>query len=68
MRDPRGYILSADQRDFPTAVKFVNTLIKNGVTIHRATREFDVAGTRYPANSLVVRTDQAYAPHVYDMF
>lgn len=68
MRDPRAYILPADQPDFPTAVKFVNTLEKNGVTIHRATSAFAVGGTRYPANSLVIRTDQAYAPHVYDMF
>ena len=67
-RDPRGYIIPSDQPDFPTAVKFVNTLEKNGVTIHRATRNFTVAGTAYPANSLVVRSDQAYAPHVYDMF
>jgi hypothetical protein len=68
MRDPRGYILPSSQPDFPTAVKFVNTLEKNGVTIHRATEDFTVAGKRYPVNSLIVRTDQAYAPHVYDMF
>ena len=35
---------------------------------HRATRNFTVAGTAYPANSLIVRSDQSYAPHVYDMF
>ena len=29
-RDPRGYILPADQADFPTATKFVNALIKTG--------------------------------------
>ena len=68
LRDPRGYIIPSDQPDFPTAVKFVNTLEKNGVTIHRATRRFSVAGKAYPANSLIVRSDQAYAPHVYDMF
>ena len=68
MRDPRGYILPSNQADFPTAVKFVNTLEKNGVTIHRATARFTVAGKAYPANSLIVRTDQSYAPHVYDMF
>ena len=62
MRDPRGYILPSDQADFPTAVKFVNTLEKNGVAIHRATAAFTVAGKRYPANSLVVMADQAYAP------
>ena len=68
MRDPRGYIIPSDQPDFPTAVKFVNTLEKNGVTIHRATSDFTVEGKAYPANSLIVRSDQAYAPHVYDMF
>ena len=68
LRDPRGYILPSNQPDFPTAVKFVNTLEKNGVTIHRATGDFTVAGKRYPVNSLVVRTDQSYAPHVHDMF
>ena len=43
LRDPRGYILPAYQPDFPTATKFVNALIKNGVTVHRATTDFEVA-------------------------
>ena len=67
-RNPRGYILPADQPDFPTAVKFVNTLMKSGVTIERATSAFDVAGKHYPAGSLVVSCAQAYRPMVLDMF
>jgi hypothetical protein len=67
-RDARGYILSANQPDFPTAVKFVNALIKSGITVHRATREFAVNGKRYPAGSLVVKAAQAFRPHVLDMF
>ncbi|HSW29351.1 MAG TPA: M14 family zinc carboxypeptidase [Longimicrobiales bacterium] len=67
-RDPRGYILPSNQTDFLTAVKFVNTLVKNGVEIQRATRDFQVMGKSYPAGSLVVKTAQAYAPHIYDMF
>ncbi len=67
-RDPRGYIIPADQSDFPTATKFVNTLIKNGVTVHRATRDFQVQGKSYPSNSYVVLTAQAFRPHVMDMF
>ena len=51
-RDPRGYIIPADQPDFPTATKFVNALIKTGVTVHRATAPFDVAGKSYPAGLL----------------
>ena len=68
LRDPRGYILPADQADFPTAVKFVNALIKTGIVVHRATTDFTVAGKAYPAGSYVVKTDQAFRPHVIDMF
>lgn len=71
LRDPRGYIISADpaaQPDFPTALKFLNALIKAGVSVHRATAEFTVAGKKYPAGSYVVKTAQAFRPHVLDMF
>jgi hypothetical protein len=67
-RDPRGYIIPSDQADFPTATKFVNTLIKNGVTVLRAARAFEAGGKRYPAGSYVVKTAQAFRPHVLDMF
>jgi hypothetical protein len=67
-RDPRGFILPADQPDFPTATKFVNALIKTGVTVHRATGPFTVAGKSYPAGSYVVKSAQAFRPHVLDMF
>ena len=55
LRDPRAYILPADQADFPTAVTFVNTLIRAGVTVHRATAAFSAQGKTYPAGSLVVK-------------
>jgi len=67
-RDPRGFILPADQDDFPTATKFVNALIKSGITIHRATSDFTVAGKGYPAGSYVVKAAQAFRPHLMDMF
>jgi hypothetical protein len=68
LRDPRGFIIPADQPDFGTATKFVNTLIKTGVTVMRASAPFTVAGKSYPANSYVVKTAQAFRPHVMDMF
>jgi Zinc carboxypeptidase len=68
LRDPRGFIITADQPDFGTATRFVNTLMKTGITIWRATAPFTVAGKSYPANSYVVRTAQAFRPHVMDMF
>ncbi len=67
-RDPRGYILPSDQPDFPTATKFVDRLMMAGITVHRATSAFTVAGKQYPAGSFVVRTDQAFRPYVLDMF
>ncbi len=67
-RDPRGFIIPADQADFPTAVKFINALIKTGIQIHQATADFTVNGKKYPAGSYVVKTAQAFRPHVIDMF
>jgi hypothetical protein len=67
-RDPRGFIMASDQPDFPTATKFINALIKTGVTVHRATAPFTVAGKSYPAGSYVVKSAQAFRPHVLDMF
>ncbi len=67
-RDPRGFILTADQPDWPRVQKFMNVLLMNGVEVHQATADFTVAGTTYPAGSFVVRTDQAFRPQVLDMF
>ena len=68
LRDPRGFVLPADQPDFLTATKFVNILIKAGVAVHRATAPFAVGGKTYPAGSFVVKSSQAFRAHVMDMF
>lgn len=67
-RDARGYILSADQPDFTTAIRFLNALIRTGIRVQKATAPFTVSGKQYPAGSYVVKTDQAFRPHVLDMF
>jgi hypothetical protein len=67
-RDPRGYILPAGQPDFLTAGKFVNALIKNGIAVERAVRAFSAGGRDYPAGSYVIKTAQAYRPHILSMF
>lgn len=66
-RDPRVFIISADQTDFARAVHFVNTLIKSGIQIHQATADFSVDGKHYPKGSYIVRAAQAFRPHVMDM-
>jgi hypothetical protein len=68
LRDPRGFILPSDQPDFPTATKFINALIKTGITVHRATAPFTASGKSYPAGSYVVKSAQSFRPHVLDMF
>ncbi len=67
-RDARGYILPSDQPDFATATKFVNALLKSGVTIEQATSDFTVEDKHYPTGSYVVMAAQAYRPQVLDMF
>jgi hypothetical protein len=66
-RDPRGYIIPSDQGDFPTAVKFANTLRHVGVFIDQATAAFTVNGKQYPAGSLIIKNNQAARAHVLDM-
>lgn len=68
MRDPRGYIIPSSQADFGTAAKFINALLEVGINVSRATAPFTVNGKQYPAGSFVVKTAQAFRPHVMDMF
>ncbi|MEY4273074.1 MAG: hypothetical protein RL638_22 [Bacteroidota bacterium] len=65
-RDARAYILTADQST--TQYAFVNILIKSGIRVERATKDFVVNGKTYPKGSYVVKTNQAFRPHVIDMF
>ncbi|WP_395804782.1 M14 metallopeptidase family protein [Daejeonella sp.] len=67
-RDARGYIIPAGQADFPTAIKFVNALIRSGILIHKASEDFVVNDKKYLKGSFIVKTNQAFRPHVLDMF
>ena len=67
-RDPRVFVISADQADFPTATKFINALRYIGVEVHQASAALSAGGKNYPAGSYVVKTAQAGRAHVLDMF
>ncbi|MFI5310852.1 MAG: M14 metallopeptidase family protein [Gemmatimonadales bacterium] len=67
-RLPRGYVIPSSQPDFLTAQKFLVSLQKAGIIVHRATSAFTVAGKQYPAGSYVLKTAQAFRAHVLDMF
>ena len=66
LRDSRAYVIPADQST--SAVAFINILIQSGIRIEKATMAFEIAGKKYPAGSYVVKTNQAFRPHVLDMF
>ena len=68
LRDPRGYIIPINQRDFPTAIKFMNALIRTGVKVERATADFNVEGKNYAKGSYIIKMNQAFRPHILDMF
>ncbi len=67
-RDPRGYVLPANQPDYLTATKFVNILLETGVQVQRATKEFEIGDKKYPKGSYVVKCAQAFRAHALDMF
>jgi hypothetical protein len=67
-RDPRVFVIPANQPDFPSATRFVNALRYVGVEVHQARSAFSAAGKNYPAGSYVVKTAQAGRAHVLDMF
>ncbi len=66
LRDPRGYIVPANQTT--TATAFINILINSGIQVQKALSNFSVAGKEYLAGSYIVKTNQAFRPHVLDMF
>jgi hypothetical protein len=67
-RDPRAYVIPRPQKDFATATKFINTLIRGGVTVHRTTSRFTVGDKTYLPGSYVVYTGQPFRAHVLDLF
>jgi hypothetical protein len=66
LRDPRGYIIPVDQSS--TATAFINILINSGIKVQKATQAFSYAGKEYPRGTYIVKTNQAFRPHVLDMF
>ncbi len=66
LKDARGYIVPINQTT--TAITFINILINSGIRVEQAKSDFTVAGKTYQAGSYIVKTNQAFRPHVVDMF
>ena len=67
-KDARAYIIPSNQPDFATATRFVNALIRTGIEIQTSTAAFNYNGKSYPAGSYIVQCNQAFRPHILDMF
>ncbi|MGQ9620128.1 MAG: M14 family metallopeptidase [Bacteroidales bacterium] len=66
--DPRVYIIPYGQKDFPAAVRFVNALLLAGIQVYKAEADFTVNNKTYQAGSYIIKTAQAFRPHILDMF
>jgi hypothetical protein len=56
--DTKAYVISAIQHDALTMQKMVNKLLGQGITVDRATRDFEHEGRMYPRGSYVVSMAQ----------
>jgi len=66
-RDPRAYFIPPNS-DAATSIRFLNALIGTGIIVHQTTAETVVNGKTYASGTWVVKTDQAFRPHVLDLF
>ena len=66
-RDPRVYVITADQTDFRTADEFINTLRYLGVEVHQATAPLAANGRPIPW-ALRHQNRAGRRAHVIDMF
>ncbi len=65
-RDPRAYVMPANQPNWSAAVRFAKSLWHCGVDLHRANESFHLNGKTMPAGSFVILCDQPYRAHVLD--
>ncbi len=64
---PYAFIISKDQRDYPTTLRMLEILKLGGVEIQQAKSEFTADGKVYPAGSFVVLMSQPYRPYAQSL-
>jgi hypothetical protein len=61
--NPFAFIISKDQRDYPTMLRMLEILKLGGIEIHQAQKDFIADGKFFPAGSFVVLMSQPYRPY-----
>ncbi|MEE8583641.1 MAG: M14 metallopeptidase family protein [Acidobacteriota bacterium] len=64
---PYAFVLPSDQSDAGTVRRLVNVLIRSGLQVHRLKSASKVGSREYPEGSFVIRSDQAFRPHLMDL-
>jgi hypothetical protein len=64
---PVAYVIPAAQHDVPAAHVFLETLMKGGIEVHRASADFRADGRPYPAGTFVVLLAQPFRPFAKDL-
>jgi hypothetical protein len=64
---PFAYLLPASQRDPGSAAELARVLMRGGVEVHEARREFTVGGTVHPAGTRVILMAQPFRAHAKDL-
>jgi len=62
-----AYIIGKEQWDSFEAVNLVNVLLRGGIEVQRATKDFTVNGVAYEKGSYVIYTAQAFRPYLLDL-
>ncbi|MCA6472896.1 MAG: hypothetical protein IM548_04710 [Chitinophagaceae bacterium] len=66
-RDARAFFMPPNS-DEATSIRFLNALIGTGVMVHQTTAAASIGNRNYPAGTWVVMTNQAFRPHILDLF
>ncbi len=61
--DPFAFVVSKEQRDYPTTLRMLEILKLGGVEIQRAQKDFVADGKLFPAGSFVILMSQPYRPY-----
>ena len=64
---PYAYIIGRQQWDSFEAVNLVNVLLKGGIEVEQAQRDFTIDGKQYEKGSFVIYTAQAFRPYLMDL-
>ena len=64
---PFAYIIDKNQWDSFEAVNLVNVLLRGGVEIERATKDFTLNDKKYEKGTYVIYSGQAFRPYLTDL-